>query len=123
VKTSLPAPTVAEARRIDDFRLVGCIACWMLGHPETPYDVQHFLSGTHRISHGATCPLCPAHHRGVDFSPSLHIVSFATRPRAFRQVFGDDDELIALTDRIIAIEKVKRGIYRDPLSEADVSNG
>lgn len=120
MKTSLSAPTVAEARRLDDFRLVGCIACWMLGHPDTPYDVQHCLSGTHRISHGATIPLCPAHHRAVDFSPSLHLVSFAKQPRTFRQVFGDDNELIALTDRLIAIEKHRRHILRiDALSEAE----
>jgi hypothetical protein len=122
LKHSTGTPTVYEARRIDDFSLVGCIACWMLGYPETPYDVQHFLSGGTRRGHAATCPLCPAHHRGVDFSPSLHLVSFATQPRTFRQVFGDDDELIALTDRLIAIEKHRRHILRiDALSEAEKS--
>lgn len=119
MKHSTGTPTVYEARRIDDFRLVGCIACWMLGYPETPYDVQHFLSGGTRRGHAASCPLCPPHHRGVAFDPALHIVCFAKQPTAFRQIFGSDDELIALTDRLIAIEKHRRHILRfEALTEA-----
>lgn len=119
MKHSTGAPTVAEAKRWDDFRLSGCIACWMLGYPETPYDVQHFLSGGVRRGHGATAPICPAHHRGVGFSPEWHFASIATNYPRFRQIFGSDDELIVLTDRVIVIEKLKRGILTpDSLTEA-----
>ena len=111
-------PTVAEAKRWDDFRLIGCVPCFLLGYPETPYDVQHFLSGNTRRGHGATAPICPAHHRGVGFSPIWHLASIATNQRLFRQIFGNDDELIALTDRLILIQKLKRGI---PLPEAEVT--
>jgi hypothetical protein len=103
---------------MDDFRLVGCIACWMLGYPETPYDVQHFLSGGRRIGHAGSAPLCPAHHRGVDLT-WMHVVSFAKRPGTFRQVFGEDPYLTDLTDRLIVVQKLKRGILTlDALPEA-----
>jgi hypothetical protein len=120
VKHSTGNPTKEEAARWDDFRLVGCIACWMLGHPETPYDVQHLLSGGRRVSHLWTIPLCPAHHRNVEFSPSLHIASIARNPRTFREVFGSDNDLLLLTNRLLAIRNHQLG-KSDLLSEAEVS--
>ena len=121
--TSLPAPTVFEARRMNDFRLIGCVCCYMLGYPDTPYDCHHLLSGGIRRGHIATIPLCPAHHRGVGYSPSIHFASVARNPRTFRELFGSDDELLALTDRLIVIRKRQRCI-NDPafLSEAEVSH-
>jgi hypothetical protein len=124
VKTSTAEPTVLEARRMDNFRHIGCVACWMLGHPNTPYDVHHQLSGGIRMGHFWTVPLCPAHHRGVDFSPSLHLASIARGQRTFREIFGSDEELLALTDRLIYIKLVQ--INAPPthyafMSEAEVS--
>jgi hypothetical protein len=107
VNHSTGEPTALEARRMDNFRLVGCVACWMLGHPDTPYDVHHQLSGGVRMGHFWTVPLCPAHHRGVDFSPSLHLASIARGQRTFREIFGSDEELLALTDRLIYIKLVQ----------------
>jgi hypothetical protein len=109
VKHSTDEPTVLEARRIDNFRLIGCVACWMLGHPETPYDVHHQLDGGKRMGHFSTVPLCPAHHRGVDFSPALHLASIARGQRTFREIFGSDGELLALTDRLLYIRLVQIG--------------
>ena len=121
--TSLNSPTVLESRRMDDFRLVGCICCYMLGYPETPYDVQHLLSGGVRRGHMATIPLCPAHHRGVGYSPSIHFASVARNPRTFREIFGSDDELLVLTDRLIAIRKRQTCITDAAYSpEAEVSH-
>lgn len=82
----------------------------MLGYPETPYDVQHFLSGGIRRGHRDSAPLCPAHHRGIGFSPEWHFASIATNYPQFRLIFGSDDDLIGLTDRLIVVEKLKRGI-------------
>jgi hypothetical protein len=88
----------------------------MLGYPETPYDVQHLLSGGVRRGHLATIPLCPAHHRGVEFSPSMHLASVARGPRTFREIFGSDDELLTLTDRLIEIRRKQIGLA--PVTEA-----
>lgn len=120
MKHSTTTPTKAEAEHMDRFRHIGCIACWMLGYPGTPYDVQHLLSGGVRRGHMATIPLCPAHHRGVDFSPSLHLASVARGPRTFRETFGSDDELLTLAERLIAIHE--RRIGKGPLTEAKVSH-
>jgi hypothetical protein len=120
VKHSTGQPTVEESQRWDDFRLVGCIACWMLGHPETPYDVQHLLSGGRRVSHLWTIPLCPAHHRAVGFVPALHIASLPLTPSFFRVVFGSDAQLLELTNRLIRIRNHQIG-KRDLLSEAEIS--
>lgn len=93
----------------------------MLGYPETPYDVQHFLSGGRRLGHSASAPLCPAHHRGIDLS-RMHVVSFAKRPEMFRLVFGEDQYLTELTNRLIVVQKLKRGILTlDVLTEAEKS--
>lgn len=119
MKTGLPDPTTFERARWDDFRHVGCVCCWMLGYPETPYDVHHLLSGGIRRGHIATIPVCPAHHRGVGFSPSIHFASIARNPRTFRETFGGDDELLTLTDRLIAIRK--RQTSWVPLPEAEKS--
>jgi hypothetical protein len=102
---------------MDRFRHIGCIACWLLGQPMTPYDVQHLLSGGVRRGHMATIPLCPAHHRGVNFSPSLHLASVARGPKTFREVFGSDDELLSLAERLIAIRERQCGIRNIPEAE------
>lgn len=116
MKHSTGTPTNFELARWDDFHRIGCIACYLLGHPDTPYDVQHLLSGGVRRGHLATIPLCPAHHRGVEFSPSLHLASVARGPRTFRETFGSDDFLLTLTDLLIAIRR-----RQAHLPEAEVS--
>jgi hypothetical protein len=119
VKHSTGAMTVYESWRVDKFRLIGCIACWMLGHPETPYDVQHLLSGNKRRGHDDTIPLCPAHHRGVGFSAREHLACFAHTTTGFRELFGSDDELIELTDRLIRVKTRQFLIPHPFLSEAE----
>ena len=119
MKHSTTTPTKAEDEHMDRFRHIGCIACWMLGHRDTPYDVQHLLSGGVRRGHMATIPLCPAHHRGVDFSPSLHLASIARGPRTFRETFCSDDFLLTLAEYLIAIRERQNGLR--PLTEAKES--
>lgn len=106
---STDKPTILEARRIDNFRLIGCVACWMLGWPETPYDVHHQLEGGKRMGHFWTVPLCPAHHRGVEFNAGLHLASLALSPNTFREIFGSDADLRTLTDRLLYIRLVQIG--------------
>lgn len=120
---STSEPTKAEAARIDDFRLVGCVPCYLLGYPNTPYDVQHFVDGNRRIGHFATAPICPAHHRGVGFVQHLHVASIATNQREFREVFGTDYELQQLTDRLILIKRRQHGLPDRNIPEAEVTRG
>jgi hypothetical protein len=114
VKHPTGEPTKAEAARFDDFRLVGCIPCYMLGYPETPYDVHHFLDGGKRIGHFASAPICPAHHRGVGFVQHLHVASIATNQSEFREVFGTDYEVWCLTDVLIKVKRRQRGLPDRP---------
>lgn len=102
-------PTKAEAQRIDRFRWIGCVVCAVFRKvPEVPYDVHHGIDGSRRISHADTAPVCPWHHRGViplgysqieageEFGPSL-----ALSPARFRQLYGSDADLVAMTDALI----------------------
>lgn len=101
---------MAEQQRWDDFRLVGCVPCLLLGYPDTPYDVHHFLDGNVRIGHFATAPICPAHHRGVGFVQHLHVASIAINQRYFRDTFGTDYELQCLTNRLIIAKRRQHGL-------------
>lgn len=103
---STKAPTKAEQRRFDAMLQIGCVACLLNGHPFTPGEIHHLLSGGRRIGHSATACLCAGHHRGVfegryadwsrDNGPSL-----AKEPRKFRETFGSDSELLEIQNALI----------------------
>jgi hypothetical protein len=67
--------TLADQRRIDRFRHIGCIACLIEGDKRgmrrrnTSYDIHHLneggKAGQKRRGDAFTIPLCPWHHRGV----------------------------------------------------------
>lgn len=101
--------TKDEQRRWLRFRDIGCIACHKLGFRGVPADVHHLLSGGRRISHSDTIPLCPYHHRGnlpdaltITQTVTLLGPSLALSSRLFRQKFGSDEELLALTNELVA---------------------
>lgn len=85
---------------------VGCVACTLNGHPFTPGEIHHLLSGGRRIGHRASVCLCPGHHRGVfegryaewsqDNGPSL-----GRESRKFRETFGSDSELLEIQEALI----------------------
>jgi hypothetical protein len=97
-------------------REVGCLACLLVDKRPLPTAKHHLLTtGRHgngkRRGEKATIGLCDYHHQGASqvgtprarslkeqgYGPSL-----ADEPRAFRQRFGTDDELLALQDKLIA---------------------
>lgn len=96
MKSSLPAPTKAQSKRMYIIKAeIGCIACDLLGNSGVWADAHHLLSGGRRISHDHTIPLCKLHHNGKD---GIH-----TRKRWFRETFGSDDELLAVTNKLLSI--------------------
>ena len=76
-------------------RDIGCIACYKdHGVFGTPAHAHHLLSGGRRISHLHTIGLCELHHVGAD---GIH-----TRKRWVRDTYGTDNELLALTNELLA---------------------
>jgi hypothetical protein len=112
MKSSLPAPTLAEQGRFDAFRRIGCVACRQRGVFHRA-DVHHLLRGGKRRGHRYTIPLCPWHHRGIlpggarerfallDFE-MVYGSSLAHDAPAFHHWFGSDEKLLAITDKLLA---------------------
>src|SRR5688572_10509069 len=88
-----------------------CIACRLYGVHFQPYPTEeHHLNlggkaGQKRRGDDYSIPLCSWHHRAV-MKPSidskamsaLYGPSLAKQSRLFRQTFGTDDQLLALTN-------------------------
>ena len=102
-----------RTRRFVELQQYGCLACRKLGFVQPP-DIHHQLSGGKRIGDHATIPLCPYHHRGVwvdrfvRFSlAQAHLgPSLALEPKAFRTMFGTDEQLLAEIERHFTDRKV-----------------
>lgn len=107
-KRSIPAPTVAQQKRFDAITQIGCVACLMDVRGYQPCEIHHLNSGGRNIGHDATVGLCPWHHRGMPpnnignreaermFGPS-----FAHTPRAFRERYGDEKELLEIQNNML----------------------
>jgi len=74
-------------------------------------EIHHLLSGGRRRGHHFTVCLCHFHHQAKrlvfpDLGYEDHAVaygpSFGRQPRLFREVYRDDDALLALQDWMIA---------------------
>ena len=135
--TGLPAPTVAESRRMDLIVEGGCICCWEFAELGVPCEVHHLTEGGHhgqlRRGHAFTVGLCGWHHRGSwDYAtweaigrPAGKVYasaavgpSYARTPNAFREAFGGDDVLLQLQSRrliqVAATYLIHPGRYADP---------
>lgn len=102
-------PTKAQQARFDAIKERGCIACAMRGLNRMA-EIHHLtVGGKHgqkRRGHDYTVGLCPWHHRGentfYDASPeAIYGPSYALQPRKFREVFGQDDVLLAYQNELI----------------------
>lgn len=98
-------------------REIGCIACKRDCKPHlrpfTDCEVHHLLTtGLHgngkRRGDDATIGLCSWHHRGmpVEYYTARECVdcfgpSYARQARAFRDLYGSDDDLLAEQNRLI----------------------
>jgi hypothetical protein len=99
--------TPADRERFGQIKSMRCIACQVMRHFGCcgPTEAHHLLSGNKRIGHHATVPLGAYHHRAeplpgftvremeASFGPSLKLSS-----KLFRERFGDDQELLRLTN-------------------------
>jgi hypothetical protein len=111
---------------------LGCLACWYerVAVQWNPTEIHHLneggKAGQARRGDEFTVPLCSWHHRGEPpegFTASemrlTHGPSLARHSKAFRERFGTDDELLALTNRRIArLDRIAAGT---PLPEAERS--
>ncbi|NID15404.1 Ref family recombination enhancement nuclease [Luteibacter yeojuensis] len=113
-----PKPTKAERERWAAARVRGCVACY-LNETERfccrasygqSLEIHHLLSGGRRRGHRFTVCLCEHHHQAArlifaDLGYQDHAVmygpSFGREPRRFREVYRDDDALLALQDWMI----------------------
>lgn len=108
-----------DALRDVAIREIGCLATWLRFGEFAPAEVHHLLTtGRHgtgkRRGEQATIGLTPYYHRGYNYSglqdkftraEALEYFgpSYADSPKLFRQVFGDDEFLLAEQDRLIAV--------------------
>ena len=108
-KRGIP-PNALEARRISRFSEIGCIACYLDGHPGEGYDVQHVTEGGRRLGHRWSYPLCPYQHRGVVTKPGdkLKGPRFSDQRRDFHARYGTELELVAKTDALLGYKTPDR---------------
>ena len=103
--------------RFDALRAIGCVCCWLnerdgLFPTLSPVEIHHLNGGGHhgqkRRGDEFTVPLCSFHHRAVPVFPGpyrfqarMYGPSWAKGSKPFRAVYGPDDELLALANRLI----------------------
>ena len=91
-------------RRWGRFESVGCVACRLDGFLNRCIQVHHLniggKAGQKRRGHDFTIPLCPWHHQGQDTGICLG-PSLALESRKFRERYGSDDDLLAMTNSLL----------------------
>lgn len=87
---------------------IGCICCWMEGHPYIPADMHHITWAGRRQGHEATLPLCPWHHRAVPpfgYGPQTARAvlgpSLAESKRAFIARYGTEEDLLERVNQMV----------------------
>ena len=89
---------------------IGCIVCYLAGHPHTPGEVHHILSGGRRIGHLHSIYLCsPGHHRNGDGKVKISRHPFKER---FEAAYGTEEALLKKTQGLVlafAARKLMRG--------------
>lgn len=110
MRHSTTKPTKAEQLRLDRIHAMPCAACIQNTLPQPfPTEAHHLVDKGYRIhsgGHMATIPLCGWHHRGDQIYPltqremfQLYGPSLATRKRDFVAQFGNERELLELTNQ------------------------
>lgn len=99
--------------RFTRFQDIGCLCCAMEGYLDVPVDVHHLVDKGDREKSGgdaATLPVCPWHHRGVppsgfseDTARSYAGPSLALHKKSFKERYGTERELLALTDKLLVL--------------------
>jgi hypothetical protein len=101
------APTKAERERLARVAELGCLLCHRLGRFR-PAEIHHLLDGGVRRGHSYTIGACSWHHRGVPLDGENVAMttlilgpSLALGSQIFRAFWGNDDALLAETDRLL----------------------
>ena len=107
-------PKMAQVRRWDVMRAIGCIACIKNQTPmwRVPMEIEihHLLSGGRRLGHDFTVALCHWHHQAKRFpsttsgyaAQAIHYgPSLEREPRRFHEMYGTDDELLARQNKLL----------------------
>lgn len=103
-----PAPTVAESAWMDAITTLGCIACYLDGHPGTPGAVHHLLRGGQRIGHLFTICLCdPGHHQQ---GQAVGLISRHPWKARFESKYGTEASLLTLSQSLVA-QRATLGVY------------
>lgn len=109
---STGTPTLAEAARFEAIKELGCLVAHILGMEWVPCEIHHMTSGgkhgQKRRGHEFSIGLNSWSHRGAPFNgwtskecEELFGPSYARQPRAFREMFGRDDELLSLQNQLL----------------------
>lgn len=109
---SMTTPTKAESARMDAIKELGCILGHKLDLGWVPAEIHHLtIGGKHgskRRGHEFTIGLNPWSHRGEPFNGlttaqcmEMFGPSYAKQPRAFRELIGTDDELLAYQNQLL----------------------
>jgi hypothetical protein len=118
---STPRLKIEDTERFKALRELGCIACYVSWINAKMTDekasrltcgkveVHHILSGNRRIGHDATIPLSRWHHQGLPLSgvtarqmEAIYGPSLARASKRFRETYGDEHQLLALTNKLVA---------------------
>lgn len=94
------APTKAERERINQMMAFLCPCCSIAGYLFRDHtECHHIISGTKRMGHWYTLPICRGHHRGA-FSERqrlmiepAYLVAISDGLKLFTEVFPTEREL------------------------------
>lgn len=96
---SLHSPTAEETRWMQDIAALGCVVCYLQGHPGTPGVVHHILRGSVRMGHMFTICLCdPGHHQNGDGVLKISRHPWRTR---FVRTYGSEMLLLGKTRGLV----------------------
>lgn len=138
IAAGLPAPTKAEALRMDLITQGRCVACWAFALIDSLCEVHHLTTGgkhgAPRLGHAFTVGLCTWHHRGdlplgliqsmgnrraQEWVADRCGPSYAKVPTAFREAFDGDAGLLQLQARELRRVHdsflISPGVYACPL--------
>lgn len=93
-------PTKPEREWMDSISRLGCIICRIQGRGYVPAAVHHMLSGSRRMGHLYSFPLCdPGHHQGAPRSSGE--ISRHPNKAEFEARYGTEEFLLELTQRVV----------------------
>lgn len=106
------AATAKQSRRMQQVKVMGCLACRLDGRGVVFCEAHHLneggVHGGRRRGHEQTIGLCAWHHRGVsrqgwsiEEMTAAYGPSWAHQPTAFSIHYGDDDRLLAYQEELL----------------------